>query len=82
MTDDEKVQQDIDESTWFFVYRRGDQPPSKAHKTEQEAREEAERLARKHPQKEFLLLRAIPIASVAVEMKHSWVDWVGRLGEE
>lgn len=54
---------------FYMVWTKTGWPPRKQHATRQAADQEADRLARRHPGKKFIVLRAV--AKVAAEPQES-----------
>lgn len=51
---------------FYMVWTKTGWPPRKQHHTRQEAEKEADRLARRHPGKKFIVLQAVAKVAVPV----------------
>lgn len=57
----------------YYVFRVGHTPPEVKHDTVDEAVKESERLANKHPGKEFEILQCIGVTK-AITTQTTWTD--------
>lgn len=58
-------------ATFWFVWTKTGRVPRYAHDTLEAAETEAERLARQHPGKKFIVLQAVKKFSVAVQAEQA-----------